>query len=155
MLGFFSFFATSPNTFKCFTNIFCSLDKYILQFRQVHFAVETITFCSLDKYKCILQFGQIRETELNIFEGSFLPAQLIPRLDCEFLHPLGKLRRILFLDILALAPYIFGYWEEHFSWEYSQSISHFVLGNLLSCHPHCVENTTTVLVLIQETTIDR
>ena len=39
------------------TNTFCNLDKYVLQFGQIHFAIWTNRYFILDKY--IMPFGQI------------------------------------------------------------------------------------------------
>ena len=42
-------------------------DKYILQFRQIHFAIQTNTFCNLDKY--MFKFGQIQSSLLQVQMG--------------------------------------------------------------------------------------
>ena len=42
--------------------ILSNLDKYILQFRQIHFAIETNTFCNWDKYF----FFQSRQIHLSL-----------------------------------------------------------------------------------------
>ena len=44
-------------TFYHLNKRICNLDKYILQFRQIHFIIWTNTFGNLDKY--ILQLGKI------------------------------------------------------------------------------------------------
>ena len=43
--------------FAIWTNTFGNLDKYILKLGQIHFIIWTNTFCNLDKY--IFKFGQI------------------------------------------------------------------------------------------------
>ena len=45
----------TPQRTQLFQSV--NLDKYILQFGQIHFAIWTNTFGNLDKY--VLEFGQI------------------------------------------------------------------------------------------------
>ena len=48
------------------TDTFLNLNKYILEFAQIHFGIWTNTFWNLNKY--IFEFGQIQSMQIYVSE---------------------------------------------------------------------------------------
>ena len=86
--------------FAIWTNIFSNLDKYCLQFGQIHLAIWTNIFSNLDKY--VLQFGQI-----HFATKTLLQARPITPQQWRFLcHQVGPSMFVIF-RLIASTFWIF------------------------------------------------